>query len=142
VDDPITTPGPAPRASKLDQARAKRQTHTTQAVAAAIAAPAAANGAAPGRSIERIKESPASAPVKPKSAPVLQKPKVKNFVLPVDVISRGNRRIAEFFDCTGRGLSWSGLAEVALLELLDRPDFDAVIERHGARARRPDVKVK
>jgi hypothetical protein len=37
-------------------------------------------------------------------------------------------------------LSWSGLAEVAILELLDREDFDAVIERHGARARRPDVK--
>jgi hypothetical protein len=130
VDDAITTPGPAPRVSKLDQARAKRQTHTTQAVAAAIAAPAA-NGAAAAKS---------RAPVKSSAAPVQRKPKVKNFVLPVDVISRGNQRIAEFFDHTGRGLSWSGLAEVALVELLGRADFDAVIERHGARARRPDVK--
>jgi hypothetical protein len=131
VDDAITTPGPVPRVSKLDQARAKRQTHTTQAVAAAITAAPAANGAAAAKS---------SAPVKPSAAPVRHKPKVKNFVLPVDVISRGNQRINEFFDHTGRGLSWSGLAEVALVELLDRDDFDAVIERHGARARRPDVK--
>ncbi len=81
MDDAITTPGPAPRASKLDQARAKRETHTTQAVAAAIAAPAAANGAAAAKS---------RAPVRPSAAPVQRKPKVKNFVLPVDVISRGN----------------------------------------------------
>jgi hypothetical protein len=118
----ITTPSRAPRGkSKLDQARAKRQTQTTQAVAAAV------------------KPSPVA---KPKPAPVRHKPKVKNFVLPVDVISRGTRRIAEYLDRTGRGLSWSGLAEVALLELLDRKDqdFDEAIERHGARARRPDVK--
>jgi hypothetical protein len=114
VDDAITTPGPAPLGiSKLDQARAKRETQSTQAVAAGV---------------------------EPTPAPVRHKPKVKNFVLPVDVISRGNLRIAEFFEHTGRGLSWSGLAEVALVELLDRDDFDAVIEKHGARARRPDVK--
>jgi hypothetical protein len=122
VDDAITTPAPASRESKLDQARAKRQTHTTHAVAAAGTAAPAANGAAA---------------VKPS---VAIKPKVKNFVLPVDVISRGNRRIAEYFEHTGRGLSWSGLAEVALDELLKRPDFDTVIEDHGARARRPNVK--
>jgi hypothetical protein len=112
----VATSSPAAAArgtiGKLAQASA-RQTSTTQAVAAAV---------------------------KPTAARAPYKPRVKNFVLPVDVISRGNLRIAEFFDRTGRGLSWSGLAEVALLELLDRDDFDAVIERHGARARRPDVK--
>ena len=101
---------------KLDKARAKRETSTTQAVAATIGTPKLA------------------APARPP-----HKPKVKNFVLPVDVINRGNRRITEFVERTGSGLSWSALAEVALIELFEREDFDAVIKRHGARARRPDV---
>jgi hypothetical protein len=61
-------------------------------------------------------------------------------VLPEDLIVRGDRRRVQFREHTGRGLSWSGVAEVALRELLARDDFDAVIARHGARARRPDAK--
>jgi hypothetical protein len=119
VDDGVSAPGRAPRVSKLGQARTKGQINTTQAVASAV------------KSSATLESAP---------APVPHKPKVKNFVLPVDVISRGNLRIAEFFEHTGRGLSWSGLAEVALVELLDRDDFDDVIQKRGARARRPDVK--
>jgi hypothetical protein len=104
--------------SKIDQARAKRQTSTTQAVAATVSTP---KRLAPARSIAH-------------------KPTTKNTVLPADVVARAKRRITDFFETNGRGLSWSGLVEVALLELLERDDFDAVIERHGARARRPDVK--
>jgi len=105
------------KSKSLIQARAKRQTSTTQAVAPTVSTP------------KRL--APTS---------ISHKPTAKNTVLPADVVARAKRRITDFFEQNGRGLSWSGLVEVALLELLDRDDFDAVIERHGARARRPDVK--
>jgi hypothetical protein len=36
----------------------------------------------------------------------------------------------------GQRVSFSGLVEVAIRELLDRPDLRALLERYGARARR------
>ena len=106
-------------AAKLDKARAKRQTSMTKAVAAKVQTP---------------KRAPAAA---------ARKNVAKNFVLPDDLIARGDLRRAQFRRQTGRGLSWSGVAEVALLELLARDDFDAVIERYGARARRsPDSNLR
>ncbi len=118
--EPQTRPSPRGNAKSksLEQARAKRQTSTTQVVAAPVSTP---KRLAPARS-------------------VAHKPMAKNTILPADVVARANSRINTFFEHNGRGLSWSGLVEVALLELLDRDDFDAVIERYGARARRPDVK--
>jgi hypothetical protein len=111
---------PVPRSagkSKIAKAREKKREATTpQAVAAAVAAT-----------------------VKP-AKPAAVKPRVKNILLPPRVVALGDRRIADFSEESGRGLSWSALTEVALLELLGRDDFNAVIERHGARARRPDVK--
>ena len=104
--------------AKLAKARAKRQTSITKAVAATVT---------------------------PKRAPAVaaRKNVAKNFVLPDDLIARGDLRRAQFRRQTGRGLSWSGVAEVALLELLARDDFDAVIERYGARARRsPDSNLR
>jgi hypothetical protein len=75
----------------------------------------------------------------PKRAQAVAAPKnvAKNFVLPEELIVRGDRRRVQFREQTGRGLSWSGVAEVALRELLARDDFNAVIEHYGARARRP-----
>ena len=101
--------------AKLAKARAKRQTSITKAVAATVT---------------------------PKRAPAVaaRKNVAKNFVLPDDLIARGDVRRAQFRQQTGRGLSWSGVAEVALLA---RDDFDAVIERYGARARRsPDSNLR
>jgi hypothetical protein len=102
------------KTKSFDKARAKRQTTITQAVAATISTP----------------------PRKPPATTL--KPRVKNVVLPVDVIAHVDSRIAESFKRTGRGVSWSALAEVALRELVDRDDFDDILERYGARARRPD----
>ncbi len=113
--DTKTTPPRSNGKTKLDQARAKRQTSTTQAVAATVSTPK-------------------------RMTPAANKPIAKNTVLPADIVARGKRSITDLYERTGYGLSWSALVEVALRELLDREDFDAVIERYGASARRPDAK--
>jgi hypothetical protein len=79
-----------------------------------------------------------AATIAPKRAPVA--PMRKNVRAELRAAGRshspGDLRRAQFRRQTGRGLSWSRVAEVAFLELLARDDFDAVIERYGARARR------
>ncbi len=63
------------------------------------------------------------------------KPKVKNIMLPVEVIAQVDRRVADYLEKTGNALSWSALGEVAFLELIGRDDFDDLVA--GTRARRP-----
>ncbi len=60
--------------------------------------------------------------------------------LPVDVIRSVDRTLYDIRQSTGRKVSTSGFLEVALRELLDRPDVEEILAKHGATARRATPK--
>jgi hypothetical protein len=56
--------------------------------------------------------------------------------LPADVLRSIDRTLYEIRDRSGHKVSSSAFIEVALRELLDRPDVEEILVRHGAKARR------
>jgi hypothetical protein len=93
----------------------------------------------------QVRNSPAPA----SSSPAAPRPRAAGSValervsmnLPSDVLRSIDRTLYEIRDRSGHKVSSSAFIEIALRELLARPDVEEILVRHGAKARRATPKA-